>query len=144
MLRKVVVIATTSTALSWAVGPPQVARSDASSAPTGLTAYGQLIWNLDALVHDYYGGRHACMRAQRFAIHPCTSGRYNDGDYRATFASARRSSFRTVARRSNPLGSLNAISITISGRHIQCGAGRWLAITNAPAGWGEPVFCVKA
>ncbi len=82
------------------------------SAPEGLSPYGRLIWNLDALVHDQYGGEHVCMRAKRFAIHRC----------------------------SNPLRLVNVLPITIGGRYIQCGAGRWLAITNAPAGWGEAVY----
>ncbi len=93
---------------------------------------------------DYYGGGHVCMHADRFAIHRCTSARFNDGDYRAAFAVARNSSFRAVARSSNPLRLVNVVPITIGGRYIQCAPGRWLAITNAPAGWGERVYCVKA
>jgi hypothetical protein len=142
MLRKAFVIATTAAALACAVAAVQVAHGGRSSAPVGLSAYGRLVWNLDALVHDYYSGAHACMRAQRFAIHRCSSARFNDGDYRATFWAARRSSFRAVGRSSNPLRAVNVVPITIGGRYVQCGADRWLAITNAAAGWGEPVYCV--
>jgi len=102
------------------------------------------VWNLDALVHDRYGRAHVCMRAQRFAIHRCASPSFNDGDYRATFAGANHSSFSAVARSSNPLRLVNVVPITIDGRYIKCGASRWLAITNAPAGWGEAVYCVRA
>jgi hypothetical protein len=84
------------------------------------------------------------MRAQRFSIHRCASPSFNDGDYRATFASANHSSFSAVARSSNPLRLVNAVPITIGGRYIKCGSSRWLAITNAPAGWGEAVYCVRA
>lgn len=144
MRKTTLVIAITSTALACGIGLTQIARSDSLSAPEGLSPYGRLIWNLDALVHDQYGGEHVCMRAKRFAIHRCRSAIYIDGNYRATFANARHSHFRALARSSNPLRLVNVLPITIGGRYIQCGAGRWLAITNAPAGWGEAVYCVKA
>jgi hypothetical protein len=137
-------IAVASTALACGIGLTQIARGQSLSAPPGLSTYGRLIWNLDALVHDRYAGDHVCMRAERFVIHRCRSAHYNDGDYRTTFATARHSDFRALARRSNPLRLVNVLPITISGRYIECGASRWLAITNAPAGWGEAVYCVRA
>jgi hypothetical protein len=136
--------AVVSIALVGAIGLAEIARGDSLAAPEGLSAYGTLIWNLDALVHDWYGRGHVCVRAKRFAIHRCLSATFNDGDYRATFATAARSHFRALARNSNPLRRVNVLPIRIGRRYIQCGAGRWLAITNAAAGWGEPVDCVKA
>ena len=91
-----------------------------------------------------YGRAHVCMHAQRFAIHRCASPTFNDGDYRATFAGANHSSFTAVARSSNPLRLVNVVPITIGGSYIKCGASRWIVITNAPAGWGEAVYCVGA
>jgi hypothetical protein len=119
--------------------------SDASGGgpPPGLTPYGKLVWNLDALVRDFYGGAHACMRVPRFAIHRCRSPSFNDGDYRVTFANARRSQFRPFPRTTNPLRAVNAVPVTIDGRYISCDSSSWLAVTNTPAGWGEPVFCVR-
>jgi hypothetical protein len=138
------VIATAATALASAIGTVQIAYGEIFDAPVGLSAYGRLIWNLDALVHDRYGSEHVCVRrARRFAVHPCRSAFYNNGDYRATFANARHSRFRALARSSNPIHGVNVVPITIGGRYIQCGTDRWLAITNAPAGWGEAVDCVK-
>jgi hypothetical protein len=136
-------VAAALTALVCGIGLTQSARGHSVSAPAGLSTYGGLIWNLDALVHDHYGGDKVCMRARRFAIHRCRSANYNDGDYRATFATARHSHFRALARSSNPLRLVNVVPITISGRYIECEAARWLAITNVPAGWGEAVYCVK-
>jgi hypothetical protein len=46
-------------------------------------------------------------------------------------------------RRSNPFGAVNVVGIKIGGRYIACGNGTWLGITNAPAGWGETVACVR-
>jgi len=144
MLRTAALIAVASAALACGSGGVQAARGAGSSAPIGLSTYGRLVWNLDALVHDRYGRAHVCMRAQRFSIHRCASPSFNDGDYRATFAGANHSSFSAVARSSNPLRLVNVVPITIDGRYIKCGASRWLAITNAPAGWGEAVYCVRA
>jgi hypothetical protein len=144
MLRTAALIAATSAVLACASGAVQDARGAGLSAPAGLSAYGRLVWNLDALVHDRYGRAHVCMRVQAFAIHRCASANFNDGDYRATFASASHSSFSAVARSSNPLRLVNVVPITIGGRYIRCAASRWLGITNAPAGWGEAVYCVRA
>ena len=131
-------------ALAGGIGLTQIARGDSLAAPEGLSSYGTLIWNLDALIHDRYGRGHVCMRAKRLVIHRCRYATFNDGNYRVTFATAGRSNFRALARTANPLRRVNVLPITISGRYIQCGAGGWLAITNAAAGWGEPVDCVKA
>ena len=54
--------------------------------------------------------------------------------------------FSARRTRSNPSGdpyAPNVIPVTINGRHIACDARYWLAVTNAPKGWGEPVTCVK-
>jgi hypothetical protein len=49
------------------------------------------------------------------------------------------------ARRIGPLSHVNAVGIKIAtGRYIACGPSRWIAFTNAPSGWGEPVFCVHS
>jgi hypothetical protein len=119
------------------------AAGSASAPPAGLTSYGHIAWNLDALVHDFYGGRRACFRRQTFTIHRCAQPSFNDGLYQATFTTARHSTYRTV-RVSNPLSHVNAVGIRIGGRYIACGASHWLALTNAPAGWGESVFCVHS
>jgi hypothetical protein len=121
------------------------AAGSASAPPSGLTSYGRLTWNLDALVHDFYGGARACFRRATFTIHRCgqQGPSVNDGSYEAMFKSARHSSFRGV-RAANPLSHVNAVGIRIGGRYIACGSNRWVAFTNAPTGWGEPVFCVHA
>jgi hypothetical protein len=144
MVRTAASIAMAAAVLACGSGAVQAARGAGSSAPIGLSAYGRIVWNLDALVHDRYGRAHVCMRAQRFAIHRCASPSFNTGDYRAAFAGASHSSFSAVARSSNPLRLVNVVPITIGGRYIKCGSSRWLAITNAPAGWGEAVYCVRA
>jgi len=91
MLRTAALIAVAAAAITCGSLAVQAARGAGSSAPVGLTSYGPLVWNLDALVHDRYGRAHVCIRAQRFAIHRCASPSFNDGDYRATFAGANHS-----------------------------------------------------
>ena len=124
MVRIAASIAVASAVLACGSGAAQAAHGAGSSAPVGLSAYGRLVWNLDALVHDLYGRAHVCMHAQRFAIHRCASPTFNDGDYRATFAGANHSSFTAVARSSNPLRLVNVVPITIGGSYIKCGASR--------------------
>ena len=111
--------------------------------PAGLTLYGLMIWNLDALVRDTYGGRHACLRQPDLSIHRCSLPIYNDGDYRVTFASSSGSGFKALSRSSNPLSAMNVVPLRIGRRYVLCGANRWLGITNAPTGWGEAVACVR-
>jgi len=118
------------------------ATASASGPPRGLTSYGRINWNLDALVRDFYGGARTCFRVQTSSIHRCQQPSFNDGLYHAIFATARQSAFRAV-RRSNPFGAVNVVGIKIGGRYIACGSGTWLGITNAPAGWGEAVACVR-
>jgi hypothetical protein len=113
-----------------------------ASAPRGLTSYGRISWNLDALVRNFYGGSRTCFRVQSLTIHRCGQPGFDDGLYQATFATAHRSGFHAV-RTSNPLTRVNAVGIRIGGRYISCGNGTWLAMTNAPAGWGEGVACVR-
>jgi len=119
------------------------AAGSASAPPAALTAYGRITWNLDALVHDFYGGARTCFRRQAWNIHRCSGPSFNNGSYQATFRAARHSSFRAILR-ANPLSGVNAVGVKIGGRFIACGAGSWLAITNAPAGWGELVSCVHS
>ena len=119
------------------------AAGSASAPPSGLTTYGQLTWNLDALVHDFYGGGRTCFRRQTYTIHRCAQPSPNNGLYQVTFRTARHSRFRAL-RVPNPLGHVNAVGIRIGGRYVKCGTNSWIAFTNAPAGWGEPVFCVHA
>jgi hypothetical protein len=131
-------IAATLVALTVAAS----AAGSSSARPKGLTQYGRITWNLDALVRDFYGGARTCLRRQTWTIHRCRQPSFDDGAYQVTFARAQRSSFRAV-RTSNPVAAVNATGIRIGGRYISCGNGTWLAITNAPAGWGEPVACVR-
>ena len=120
------------------------AAGSASAPPAALTSYGRLTWNLDAFVRDFYGGSRTCFRRATFTIHRCAQPSFNDGLYQVTFARARHSAYRAV-RTSNPLGHVNAVGIKIAtGRYIACGPSRWIAFTNAPSGWGEPVFCVHS
>jgi hypothetical protein len=67
---------------------------------------------------------------RRGTIHRCSAPSFNNGSYQATFRAARHSSFRAILR-ANPLSGVNAVVVKIGGRFIACGAGSWLAITNA-------------
>ncbi len=129
MLRTAALIAVASAALACGSGGVQAARGAGSSAPIGLSTYGRLVWNLDALVHDRYGragDRRRALGAAEDALH----GRAPAGLRHGLGIAA--------------VDIVNVVPITIDGRYIKCGASRWLAITNAPAGWGEAVYCVRA
>lgn len=119
------------------------AAGSAAAPPSGLTLYGRLTWNLDALVRDFYGGSRTCFRQQTRTIHRCASPGFNDGLYRVTFRSARHSNYRALAV-TNPLGNVNAVGLKIANRYIKCGADSWIAFTNGRGVWGEPLFCVHA
>jgi hypothetical protein len=123
-----------------AVAGAGAASSTSSGPPTGLTPYGQLVWNLDALVNDTFDHRRPCLDEQTnnvFSVPqsqfcPAPLARY--ADYRFTFLNAFGSRFRLV-RRSNPWAGVNVAPFTIAGRPVYCGSGQWLGLFHGGGFW---------
>jgi hypothetical protein len=116
------------------------ASTGRTGAPPSVTAYGQLVWNLDALVNDTFGHRRPCLDEQRnnvFSVpqsQNCPSPLARYADYRFTFLNAFRSQFRLV-RRFNPWAGVNVAPFTIDGRYVYCGSGRWLGLFHGGGLW---------
>jgi len=78
------------------------AGSAGASPPSGLTPYGRVVWNLDALLHDTFGSRTVYLNAR--ASYPRTPANFStsfidDAHSRYfiyTFANATGSTFKTV------------------------------------------------
>jgi hypothetical protein len=123
-----------------------VAAATASSAgggaaqltgpPAGLTAYGRVVWNVDALLHDTFGPRRVYLNAKRsFPRSPRNfSTTFIDnaqsGYYIPTFENARGSTLKTIGPTKPPQpyigGSGGEVPLTIRGAYIYCGHQQWL------------------
>jgi hypothetical protein len=123
------------------------ARTAASPGPPrGLTPYGRLTWNLDALVNDTFGHRRPCFDEQSnnvFSVPqsrscPAPLARY--ADYTFTFLNAFHSSYRLV-KRSNPWAGTNVAPFSVARRYVYCGGGRWLGFFHGGGLW--PLSCQR-
>ncbi len=102
-----------------AAGPPHTLSHD-------LTAQGEVIWNLDALVKDTFGDQTVCwdgLHLNVFAVRgnggcPAPAARY--APYQFVFRDAHGSSFRLVSRSSSPLVGATASAIRVDGRYVSC------------------------
>jgi hypothetical protein len=120
-------------------------RLPAPRSPSGLSRFGSLVWNLEALLHDTFGdstfyletgGRGEADFNTQFEG-ACCSGSYN-----FTFSKAEHSRFRTIANpQSPPRPSIGAsgseLPLTIKHEYISCGQEKWLLIHfgNGLANW---------
>jgi hypothetical protein len=118
------------------VGPKKPLRAAAGSrlGPLGLTSYGRLVWNLDALVRDRFGDRAVCLSFALNLLSPaaCAAPAHGRSEYRSTFA-ARKSAFRVRTLNRAPRLRGRAIPLKAGTGYISCGSERWLA---AGANWG--------
>jgi hypothetical protein len=122
---------------------------DVPSPPTGLTAYGGVVWQFDALLHDTFGNTPVCQgpgRALNFATHPC-SPLSDYTPYFHTFSNARDSSFEKTPRHPPDLG--NVVPIRVGGDYVRCDKLREDPLIAENGGWlvmlGSGVLpaCVK-
>jgi hypothetical protein len=116
-------IAAAALGLSASHGRASIAeRNSLSSGPSsGLTAYGQTLWNLEALLHDAFGNKTTCLRLRDYAFVSATCGdlaRY--GHWKNIFFGARHSRFKLV-RLAHPPALGNVAPITVSGLYVSCG-----------------------
>jgi hypothetical protein len=115
------------------------ARAAATRQPAGLTTYGRVVWNLDALLHDTFGGRTVCLGLKSDDFTTSCSSFAVSGYYLYTFATARDSRFRLV-RRKRALVLGNVRPLKVRGAYVSCGGGRWLALEHGSA--NLPLACV--
>lgn len=130
-----------------AVIPAGVAAARATGPPSGLTAHGRIVWNLDALLHDTFGSRAVYLNAkQSYPRSPRNFSTRFYGNccsayYLFTFANAHGSVLRTVRPPKPPRpiigGSGYEVPLTIRGAYISCGGNRWLYEHggSGPANW---------
>ena len=123
-----------------------------STPPPGLTRYGRVIWNVDALLHDHFGQRRVYVNYAAAGPGPpsgdfstrffaMAASRY----YLFTFARARSSAFRALEPARAPKAHIGpagwATPLTLNHVYISCGHGRWLYEHGGegPANW--QLFC---
>jgi hypothetical protein len=134
LLPLLVVVTAIATAIASA------GHTSTAGPPPGLTPYGQIVWNLDALVNDTFGRRRPCVDLNRgnvFSVPqsrfcPAPLARYSD--YTFTFLNAFHSRYRLV-KRSNPWAGTNAAPFTIAGRAVYCGGGLWVGMFHGGGYW---------
>jgi hypothetical protein len=139
--------------LSVGLGGTTASRGTADAPPPGLTTFGRVIWNLDALLHDTFGSQFVSLNVRD--SYPRTPGSFSTRAidnahsryYIFTFRDARRSRFRALRPPRPPRPNIGAsgyeVPLTIRGAYIYCGNGRWLFEHggNGPANW--QVSCHK-
>src|ERR671915_11033 len=101
-----------------------------SPGPVGLTAQGQLLWNLDALVRDTFGSRPVCLRyaGTQLSLAGCSAAAPRRTAYRLTFIGAEGSRFRLSDRSTPPALGARAPLLRLRTSYISCGTQRWLAL----------------
>jgi hypothetical protein len=127
-----------------------VAARDAP--PAGLTPYGRVVWNLDALLHDTFGSRPVWANpsgpdGQITNFSTTFYSLASSTPYVYTFATARRSSFRAMRPARPPkIGTYATGSnapVTIRGMYIFCGNGKWLYERQGQAFPIGPMWCSR-
>ena len=104
-----------------AAGVAMLVGGGAPSPPTGLTARGVALWQLEALLRDTFGSKTICTTAaQGFTAGTCAPlSTYRPYSY--VFATARGSRFRLTARGVDKLSTGNRPGwIAIRGRAVAC------------------------
>jgi hypothetical protein len=96
------------------------AEGTTSRPPTGLTIYGQTIWQLEALLHDTFGRAQVCLDLRRHSFVSSCGSFADYGYWRYTFAQARHSRFKLVRRRRPPFVA-NVLLLKVRGLYVYCG-----------------------
>jgi hypothetical protein len=99
------------------------------SLPVRLTTYGQLVWNLDALVRDVFGSRQVCLLHASNQLSPaaCSASGQRRSAYRTTFDRAEQSELRLRKTAAAPRLRGPAVPLRIGTSYISCGGHRWVA-----------------
>jgi hypothetical protein len=119
--------------------------------PPGLTAYGRVVWNLDALLHDRFGDHQVFEDFTRKSQVPVFSTRFIDMatsvPYAYTFATARDSGYKVVQTSRPPKVSTypsgENVPVAIGSGYIACGHGEWLYERQGQAAFGGDLWCAR-
>jgi hypothetical protein len=117
--------------------------------PSGLTPYGRVVWNLDALLHDSFGNRQVWENYARSNGTPNYSTRFVSGasstPYTYTFAAARSSTFKAVRPEHPPRSGTYVTGenfpVRVRGAYVSCGRGTWLYERNGQSFSGGNMWC---
>lgn len=121
------------------LGIAVAAEAATAAPPPGLTSYGRLVWNLDALIHVNIHGP-ACVLTRTRSIEPearCQGKALSQANsWVFTFSNAHGSSLR-LALAGTTLPALGNVSpVILLGRFVLCGKGRYLTYARA-----APLVC---
>jgi hypothetical protein len=95
---------------------------ESGGPPPGLTVYGQTLWNLEALLHDTFGSKTACLRLRDWNFVSATCGDLADyGYWKNVFVGAKHSRFKLV-RLAHPPALGNVALIRVNGLYVLCGS----------------------
>lgn len=127
------------------------AEASVDSPPSGLTAYGRVVWNVDALLHDTFGARQVWEDYTGNGQIPNFSTTFLDRarsvPWRYTFATARHSDYRALRPKHPPGAGVYAtgsnLPVKIRGAYISCGDGRWLYSRSGQAMFGGDIWCAR-
>jgi hypothetical protein len=121
--------------------------SPRSGVPPGLTAYGRVVWNLDALLHDRFGGRPVYLNDGATTFSTKFVSEVGSDYYVYTFADAHHSRFRVLRPKRPPKTGTDAfgqnIPFTIAGAYISCGDGKWLYGRSGQDQPEGPMWCSR-
>lgn len=98
----------------------------AGGPPTGLTANGVVLWNLDALLNDTFGDRVDCYDAKHVDIFSVARGQdcpAPEAEYQTyvfTFLNAFHSTFRLVRLARVPNTGVTNVPVRVDNRFVSC------------------------
>jgi len=148
----VIALVLTVAALLSASAPD--AKAHRTAPPSGLTTYGQAVWNLDALLHDTFGNQKVWLNAR--SSYPRTPANFSTDviDLASsrivvyTFAKAHGSAFTLVRPNPKPRPDIGASGwntpLTVRDSYISCGNGKWLYEHGGEAYANWWVGCLKS
>jgi hypothetical protein len=123
------------------------ASARSTAPPSGLTNYGRVVWNLDALLHDTFGRHDVYLSIpQKYPRTPRNFSTVSGPNccsayYLPTFKDASGSAFKLFGPTKPPKPAIGAsggeVPLTIKRSYIYCGRGNWLFehYGNGPANW---------
>lgn len=122
-----------------------------STLPPGLSRFGYLVWNLDALLHDTFGDSTFYLETgssvNKADFNTQFEGACCSGTYNFTFTRAEHSRFRAITPDAPPQPAIgasgSALPLTVQHKFISCGQEKWLFVHfgNGDANWS--IFCIS-
>lgn len=110
-----------------------------AAPPPGLSPYGKIAWNFEALARSYYGTAEVCAdsrtTARNYTARTCASVPEADQYvYEPVFAVPTQSAFKLTRRSPSQKAIGNVQPLELGGYHVLCRSGSWLA-ENSFGGW---------